>query len=367
MTLYIGLDVHGKQTVYVAQDESGKVTAQGKVSTSAEGFCELAEKLEVPEGTKVGLETGVQAMWVSRLLSGLGMHPVVVDAREVRQKARRIGQKCDRRDAFEICDGLRRDFYTSVVYVPPLEVQRLRQILSRRRHFVKVCTMEINGAKFVLRSVGLGQEARSLTTLEAWRKLLRRPGVQSVREDLVMHMDVWRAAHEKVVALEERLRGALEPFKTTARRLETVPGVGRITAATYIAVLATPHRFPDSGRVVSYTGLVPSSFDTGPMERHGHITKRGSAELRAMLCEAAHHAAKTTHPLNPYWVRVCSKQGYKRAVIAVAQRVARILYAMWRKGEDFDATKLNVIQDRRIHTRTYYWRIKKPHEELVRA
>jgi len=88
MTLYIGLDVHGKQTVYVAQDEAGKVTAQGKVATSAEGFCELVKGLEAPKGTKIGLETGAQAMWVSRLLSGLGTQPVAIDAREVRQKAR---------------------------------------------------------------------------------------------------------------------------------------------------------------------------------------------------------------------------------------------------------------------------------------
>jgi len=95
MTLYIGLDVHGKQTLYVAQDEAGKVTAQGKVATSAEGFCELVKGLEAPKGTKIGLETGVQAMWVSRLLSGLGTQPVVIDAREVRQKARRLNQKSD--------------------------------------------------------------------------------------------------------------------------------------------------------------------------------------------------------------------------------------------------------------------------------
>jgi len=101
MTLYIGLDVHGKETVYAVQDRSGNVVGQGKVPTTVEGFCQLVETLETPKGTKIGLETGTRAMWVSRLLSGLEMEPVMIDAREVRQKARRIGQKSDRRDAFE--------------------------------------------------------------------------------------------------------------------------------------------------------------------------------------------------------------------------------------------------------------------------
>jgi transposase len=213
--------------------------------------------------------------------------------------------------------------------------------------------------------VGLGQEATTLTTLEAWRKLLRRPAVESVREILARHMDVWRAAQEKVVLLEKELREALKPFRETLRRLQTAPGVGTITAATYLAVIATPQRFADSGRGVSYIGLVLSTYNTGPMQRHGHVTKRGSSELRAMLCEAAHHAARPRHPLNPYWVRVWAKQGYKRAVLAVAQRLARILFAMWRKEEDFDASKLNVVEKQHTRTKTYYWQIKKPGHQLV--
>jgi len=187
MKMYIGLDVHCKETVYVAQEETGKVVGQGRVVTRIEGFCQMLNSLHAPKGTEIGLETGTQAMWVSRLLSGLEMKPVVIEAGEVRRKARRINQKSDRRDGFEICDGLRRDIYTSLVYVPDAPVLRLRRILSRRRHFVKVCTMQINGAKSVLRSVGLAGEAASLTTVKAWEKLLRRSSVEGMRFYLSLH------------------------------------------------------------------------------------------------------------------------------------------------------------------------------------
>jgi len=232
MKLYIGLDVHCKETVYAAQDHTGEVVGQGKVATTAEGFFQLVDSLDAPKGTKIGLETGTQAMWVSRLLSGLAMEPVVIDAREVRQKARRIGQKCDRRDAFEICDGIRRGIYSSIVYVPEPEVQRLRHILSRRRHFGSVCTGQVNAAKFLLRSVGQTKGVTSLKSVQAWQRLLEDFPVESVRSHLAMHADLWRLVREKVVALEQELKEALKPFEEVRGRLETVPGVGVITAAT---------------------------------------------------------------------------------------------------------------------------------------
>ncbi len=367
MKMYMGLDVHCKQTVYVAQDEEGKVVGEGRVPTTLDGVCEMLDSVNAPEGTEIGLETGTQATWVSRLLSGLGMHPLVIDAREVRQKARRIGQKCDRRDAFDICEGVRRGIYSSIVYVPTPEVLRLRRILSRRRHFVRLCTGQISAAKSLLRSVGLQGEASSLTTVGAWEKLLGRGGVESLRELLAMHAEVWQVAHENAGKLDKELSEALKPFEETVRRLQTAPGVGIITAATFAAVLATPDRFPESGRAASYIGLVPSTWDTGDRIRHGHITKRGSSELRAMLCECAQHAARKSHPLNPYFARICATFGYKRAVVAIALRLARILFAMWRKGEEFDVKKLNVVAQRRTVTKSYQWRIRRPEEQPVVA
>jgi hypothetical protein len=82
-----------------------------------------------------------------------------------------------------------------------------------------------------------------------------------------------------------------------------------------------------------------------------------------MLCEAAQHAARRQNPLNPYWARICTKQGYKKAVVAIAHRLARILYQMWRKRESFDVTKLNVVAERRRSSKIYYWRMRKEEEQ----
>jgi len=131
-------------------------------------------------------------------------------------------------------------------------------------------------------------------------------------------------------------------FATEMRRLQTIPGVGPIVAATAIAVFADVTRFPDAKHAASYAGLVPATYQSGDRTAHGRITKRGSAELRAMLCEAAHHARRPAHPLNPYFARLCAKRGYKMAVTAVAHRLCRIIFAMLRHVTDFDTTKLNI-------------------------
>jgi len=125
-------------------------------------------------------------------------------------------------------------------------------------------------------------------------------------------------------------------------QLQSVPGVGRIVALTAIAVFSDIHRFPSAKHAASYAGLVPSTYQSGEQDRHGAITKQGSAELRAMLCEAAHHAARPTSPLHPYFTRLCARRGYKMAVVAVAHRLCRILFGMLRDGTTFDMTKVNV-------------------------
>ena len=340
---YVGLDVHSKQSVFEIQDGTGKVVAQGEVPTTPGGLKSLRDRHRLPKGTAVALESGTTAFFVARQLSSLGLRPVVVDAREVRLKAHRPAQKSDRRDAHELCEGLRRGIYRVIVHVPPPAVARLRDTLSRRRHFVRVQTAEINAAKRLLRAAGLGHMSRSLRTEAGWGKLLLRLGAEGeLRAHVEQHRAIWRSAGEQVTVLETMLVEQQKPFARDLRRLQTVPGVGPIVAATVIAVLSEVGRFPDAKHAASYAGLVPSTHQSGERNVHGRITRWGSAELRSMLCEAAHHAGRPEHPLNPYFAKLCARRGYKMAVIAIAHRLSRILFAMLRHQEDFDINKLGV-------------------------
>jgi len=343
MRFYVGLDVHSKSSTFEIQDKDGKIVGRGEVSTGPAGFSELKSRYKLPENTEVALETGTVAFFAARQLAAMHLIPVVVDAHEVRLKASRPKQKSDRRDALELCEGLRRDIYCCIVHVPPTEISSLRDTLSRRRHFVRAKTREVNATKRLLRSAGYTKLCRSLSREQGWARLLTAVEDEPTLATYVkQHRAAWRCAGEQVAALDAMLAEQLKPYEAQLEILTSVPGVGRIVAATVLAVLSDVGRFPGAKQVASYAGLVPSTYQSGQREAHGHITKRGSSELRAMLCEAAHHAKRPDHPLNPYFAQVCAKKGYKAAIVAVAHRLIRILFAMLRTGKPFNEEKLNV-------------------------
>jgi transposase len=347
MARYVGLDVHSKRCVYVIQDEGGQVVGQGSVTTTLEGLLGLRKRSGLPPGTPVALESGTMAFFVARHLSGMGLDPQVVDACEVRAKALRPNQKSDRRDALELCEGLRRGSYRTQIHVPPLEIEQLRETLSRRRHFVRAKTREINAVKHLLRGAGLAALGRSLSSEKAWSKLLSAVEfVPSLHAFCATHHALWLCAHEQVAVLEALLRQQQPRFQEPLARLQTVPGVGPIVGLTVIAAFSDARRFPTAKHAASYAGLIASSYDSGDRVRHGHITGRGSRELRSMLCEAAHHAGRPNSPFHPDFTRLCSRRGYKMAVIAVAHRLCRILWAMMVRRTDFDVSKLAVEEGR---------------------
>jgi transposase len=362
MECYVGLDVHSKASVFVMQDAHGEVLAQGEMPTTPEGFRRWHDAQRLPAGTPVALETGTVAFFVARELMALGCAPLVVDAREVRLKAHRPTQKSDRRDAFELCDGLRRGIYRAIVHVPPRPVARLRETLARRRHVVRLETAQVNAVKRLLRGAGLGRLSRSLGTEVGWAKLAASvAGHGELPDYLAPHRELWRCARAQRVALEGALTAQLAApaFAPALHRLQTIPGVGPIVAATVLAVYSDVRRFADAKHAASYAGLVPATYHSGDREAYGRITKRGSRELRAMLCEAAHHASRPTHPLHPYFARLCAKRGYKMATIAVAHRLARITFAMLRDGTDFDVAQLNIEEGPFERTTIRRYRLKR--------
>jgi len=351
MTRYVGLDAHSKRCSYMIQDEQGKVLAEGSVPTTPEGLLQLRAHHGLSAGTRVALESGTMAFYVARQLQKLELDPVVVDAHEVRAKALRPNQKSDRRDAWELCEGIRRDVYRSRVHVPPETIERLRETLGRRRHFVRVKTMQVNAAKRLLRASGLQGLNRSLQADSGWQKLLEHTSSDaSLHTFLQTHHTLWRCAHEQVALLERSLREQQSHFQEDLTRLQTVPGVGPIVALTVIAAFSDVQRFPTAKHAASYAGLVTSTYDSGERIQHGRITRRGSSELRSMLCEAAHHAGRSNSPFYPYFIGLCVRRGYKMAVVAVAHRLCRILYAMLRHGTTFNPKKLAIEEGRFEHT-----------------
>jgi len=340
MSSIVGLDVHSKETVFCVQKKgSAEVVRRGRFPTTREGMAQWILEQRFRLGTQMGLEAGVSSFWVSRFLKELGMEPVVLKANEVRAKARRLGQKTDARDAFEICDGLRRDIFVARVYVPDAGIQRLRDLLSRRRHLVRIGTRQINATRFVLRARGISDLVNRLESERSWEQLLKAVELETFCDLLTGHDAIWRETHRQIQALEKAIEEASEPYAEILNLLESVPGVGKIVSTTFLATVGNPERFPDGRHVASYLGLVPSQYDSGEKERPGKITKEGSSECRSMLVEAAHQASRKSSPLHRLFCRHLVRHGYRKAVVTIASHLARLLYAIWTQGKPFDATR----------------------------
>lgn len=345
MTIFAGLDVHSKQCTYAIQDATGKMLAKGEFATTLVGIADWVKRHSLDKEATIGMETGLITPFVARTLKACGIDNVkIINAVEVRAKARRKTQKSDTGDAFEICDGTRRDIYTSIIELPDAQTQKLRDLLATRRHFVTAATREVNGIKSALRKAGLGQLYRSLSSDKAFAKLLAQPQLDDeLKANIEAHQRLWAAARNEVKAIEKQLEQVQSVMADEVERLRTVPGVGPIVALTALAYFSRPARFKNAKHAASYTGLVPQMYNSADRECYGHITKQGPNELRAMLCESAQHSAKKGHPLHLLYKKIRNKKGHKVAVIAVAHRLARILWSMMRKETVFDSARYAIV------------------------
>ena len=122
------------------------------------------------------------------------------------------------------------------------------------------------------------------------------------------------------------------------RRLMSIPGVGPVTALTFKAAVDDPNRFKSSRTVAAHFGLTPRRFQSGETDNPGHISRAGDADVRAALYVAAHSLLTRNaqwSTLKAWGVRLAKIRGHRRAVIAVARKLAVILHRMWIDGSEF--------------------------------
>ncbi len=147
-------------------------------------------------------------------------------------------------------------------------------------------------------------------------------------------------ARTKCAALDRRLVVSVKR-SAACRILMTMPGVGPITAAAYIAALERPETFKHSRAVGAWLGLTPRRFQSGEVDYEGHISRRGDGQLRALLYEAASvllTRVRAESSLRSWGIMLWKRLGFKRAATALARKMAVILHAMWKSGTPFNPT-----------------------------
>jgi transposase len=168
--------------------------------------------------------------------------------------------------------------------------------------------------------------------------------------------DIPPALYDALLPLLEALRGldtnieaSTEPVfqqgKTdpVLQRLQTVPGVGPITASLFVSAIGDPHRFSSGRAVGAYLGLVPRLYQSGSTQRRGRITKHGNAEARWALTLAANSLllSKGDTDLQRWARSLAERIGRKKACCAIARKLASVLWSMWKNEQSFRASAAN--------------------------
>lgn len=250
--------------------------------------------------------------------------------------------KTDKRDARTLCDALRLGAYRAIHRVSDAQ-RHLRSQLVVRDALVRTRTRYAAIVKAFVRREGL--RIASGDVEHTVRKLLALDLPPHVLEELAPIMALWAPLNAEIAAADARLL-ALAKGHPVVTRLRTMPSIGPVTAIAFVAALDDVTRFHGAHQVQAYLGLVPSEYSSGDKRIRGRITKRGDVRLRWLLVETAWRILRSANPelagLRRWALNIAARRGKRIAVVALARRVAGILYAMWRDEAEYHAVPINV-------------------------
>jgi transposase len=243
--------------------------------------------------------------------------------------------KTDPNDAFGLAQIVRCGWYREVE-VKSMESHRIRLLLSARNRLVGMRTGLYNQIRGLVKTFGVvlppGKGGTFVRAVEAY--MPDDPTVRTVIESLLVTWKTVTLQLRKLDAdIEKRARES-----AVHRNLMTVPGVGAVTAAAYVATIDLPERFSNGKDVGAYLGLTPRRYQSGEVDRIGRISKCGDMMLRALLFEAAHALLTRTRrksALRTWGLGLARRAGPAKAKVAVARKLAVIMHRMWAENTAF--------------------------------
>ena len=335
MTHYAALDVSLRSVAICIIDNEGEIRLETPVPSEVEAITEVLQGFD-GDIVCVGLEAGTLTQYLTYGLQWAGYDVVCMEARQIKAALSAMRNKTDKNDARGIAQILRSGWY-SRVHVKSMRSHEIRALLSSRKAVLSKC-------------IDLEQEVRGLFKVFGIKlppRLDHGPFDKRVRP--IIEADA-ALAHALLPLLDARLvlyRTFRELDNRVRRmalkdpiccRLMSAPGVGVVTALTFKAAVDDPTRFKRSRTVAAHFGLTPRRFQSGEMAISGHISRAGDPNVRATLYNAAHSLMTRSaeySSLKVWGMQLARKRGHRRAVIAVARKLAVILHRMWIEETQF--------------------------------
>jgi transposase len=334
MDHFAGLDVSVKETSVCIVDDTGRIVREAKVASEPEALLAVL-KNPAYHFKRIGLEAGPLSQWLYGAIAEAGLPVICVETRHMRAVLKAQINKTDRNDARGIAQMMRVGLYRPV-HVKTLRSQKLRMLLTHRKLLQAKAIAIENDLRSTLRNFGLKVGMVGNVKFEGRIKELveNLPDLATLAEPLLI---VRRVLHEQLSILHRRLL-VIVRNDDVCRRLMTVPGVGPVVALTYRATVDVPARFKNSKAVGASFGLTPSRRQSGESDHPGAISRCGDEMMRVMLYEAAQVMLTRTNKwswLKAWAMKIARHRGMKKAIVALARRLAVIMHRMWVDGTEF--------------------------------
>jgi transposase len=329
---YVGLDVHKKTVSYAVKTAAGEKVAAGSVAATRAALSEWAEALP---GPWVGaLEATLFTGWIHDHLEPYAAelqvaHPAMLKAIACAKK------KNDRLDAEKICDLARCDLLPGC-YMAPGEIRQLRRVLRYRNLLVREAVRLKNKISGLLMECGEEYVKERLHGQRYFYQLL--DSLEHTPESALELLALSRGMLETFEQLERRLLKGLARHRLLAervQRLQSIRGVGQVTALTWALEVAEPERFPSVRRAVSYCGLCAAQRESAGKTQRTPLSKQRNKHLQTVLIEAAKLAPRFNPELKAVHERELLRGSRNRATLAVARKLAAYLLAVDRSGQPF--------------------------------
>lgn len=335
--LTIGLDLGDRRHTVCVLNVSGDVVTEETIVNTRE--CLEAFAARFPTATII-METGTHSPWVSRLFEARQHRVLVANAR----KLRAISQsqtKSDREDAQMLARLGRADpKLLGPVRHRSETTQRALVRLKVREALVRSRVNLVNSVRFLLKSLGVFVSS-SIKAMAFTRKVREQLALADAAlvEPLLAAID---ALNAQVKALDLELETLAHETYPATERLRQIPGVGPLTALSFVLTLEDPEHFAHARSVGPYLGLVPRRDQSGETDKQLGITKAGHVQSRCLLVNCAHYILGPFGP--PCAPRTAGeriaarggKSAKKRAVIATARKLAVTLLALWKRARSIN-------------------------------
>jgi transposase len=340
---YGAIDLHKKESQVRILTEGGEVIDR-RIPTTRDRLTRL---FWGRPHARILIEASTESEWVAQHLETLGHEVVVADPNYSLMygyRSRRV--KTDRRDVAALAEACRQGIYRAA-HRRSARQRTVQWQLNVRRELVAARTRGISITRAITRHAGYRIAGGASETFLQRVADLQLPPV--LDETLSPVRNVMEVIDEELSRVEAQFETLIAD--PVVKRLTTCPSIGPITAAAFVAALDDVGRFGGrrgAGQVTSYLGLVPREYSSGEQQQRGRVMRSAHPYVQSLLVQAALRVCRSSDlrvaALRSWAQAIASRRGKKIAIVALARRLARILYAMWRNGTDYQPAKIRTHQ-----------------------